>query len=179
MKSLQFREDGLGIVVGRLCAPNVLQYEDLGSVKKFLLTGKVRDTEFNDVVVIGRRLSEDELEVSVMESLPCKDNDVMFGIMAGNDISKLYGICIPKYLVERIDDKYTEDGSLFHTLYVRNDTNSTSYVTVFGNFEEQVANNSYVFFLKEAPKVEKKEFGSGYAVKKITTRYMTGWQIAS
>ena len=175
---LSRKTDNMGVLVGRLTSPNHVKFEDNGTIREFDLTGNVTDTEYNDVFVLGKEINENTFEVQKMESLPIGD-DKMFGLVGEGESGKLYALAIPEQQVDSIEEKISEAGKPYHSLHVTIDRNTTMYISVFGEFREKTGNACYVFILREAPKVEESEFGQGYAVRKVKTKYAMANQLLS
>ena len=178
MKAALFRKDGIGAVVGRLKAPNIVQYENEGSLLQFNLTGKVVDTEYNDVLIFGQKISDDVLNVERMESLP-KAGEKYLGFKLDGEQGTAFCLAIHAEHLKEVKKCRSENGNEYHRFSFNMGKNSTLYMSVFGHYQKETSNNCYVFIMKEPPKVESKEFGSNYAVKKIVTQFASGYQIMS
>lgn len=178
MKAAMFRKDGMGAVVGRLKSPNEVQYEDNGTLKVFQLTGNVVDTEFNDVLIVGKKVSENTLEVAKMESLPDR-NGAFLGFKAAGDMGELFCMAIPKCCVIDVEEKMAENGAPYKKFHAKLTEKMSLFLNVFNEYHEKTANGCYVFLLKEAPTTEHNEFGTGFAKKQWTVKYGTGYQVLS
>lgn len=175
---LSRKTDNMGVLVGRLSAPNRVKFEDNGTIREFTLTGNVTDTEYNDVFILGKEIDSNTFEVQKMESLPIGD-DKMFGLVGEGESGKLYALAIPEKQIDKIEEKISENGKPYTSLHAEIDRNTTIYIKVFGEFRKETGNACYVFILREAPTVEEKEFGQGYAVRKVKTKYAMANQLLS
>lgn len=171
-------KDGLGVIVGRLSAPNRVRYENEGNIKEFDLIGNVVDTEYNDVFMVGKQVDENTFEVQKMESIPDFD-EKLFGLVGTGEAGNMYVLAIPEAQVDRIEDKVSENGKPYKLIHAQFAKNDYFHISVFGEFRKDTLNSCYVFVLWEDPKVEVSEHGSGYAVKKIKGRYARATQLLS
>ena len=177
MKAARFREDGYGAIVGRLRLPNEIQYENDGRLGTFQLTGNVLETEYNDVALLGRRLSEYAFEVDDMESLEI--DDVLY-FETKNTEEPCYLLIIPKDLVTEIKKEVIPGGmKVKNILVVNGGKNHNLNLTTIGEWRPDIANKSYVFLLRKEITTIENEFGSGYAIKKVKTDYAAGIQLLS
>lgn len=177
MKSAMFRKDNAGAVVGKLKSPTEIQYENNGKIEIFSLTGNIVETQYNDVIVLGRKIDDTHMEVHKMESLP-KLQEPPFGLKGTDNEKPVYSLCIPKDIISNIEQHIDTKGKLYHTVHAVAG-NTTYFISVFGEFTENTINDCYVFLMTDAPKIEHSEFGKGYAVKKRTTVSTIGYQVAS
>jgi hypothetical protein len=178
MKSAMFRSDGVGAVVGHLCAPDKAQYENNGKIGVFVLTGNVVETEYNDVLLVGKKTGEDTFLVEQMESLPKKDEGMLFFTAAGEK-GEANCIAIPKHMIKESGTHTSESGTVYHTIKAEIGRNHFILVNIFGDYTEESGTDTVVLLLKGAPRKEERNFGSGYAVKRIISEYAAGWQVKS
>lgn len=178
MKAALFRKDGIGAVVGRLKSPNEIQYEDNGSIKIFQLTGNVLETEYNDVLLLGKKISDTVFEVQKMESLPHKQEEILGFKAMGND-GPAYCLAIPVDKLTNVEEKISERQSTYHIMHFTLDNNTTMYLTILGEWQKDPANECYVFILTQPMTSEEHSFGSGYAIKRRVTKYAIGNQVMS
>lgn len=178
MKQTRFRNDGVGVAVGRLSSPTTLKYEKDGHIGTFELTGNVLETEYNDVFVLGHCISETEMRVEKMESIPLC-NDKYLGFKCDSEQGEVLCIAIPKNMVKAVEEKFSPNETKYYSLTIELEKNDHMYLSVFGAFEQNIRTGSYIFILRNNPQVSVNEYGSGYAIKKVTTRMAAGWQIVS
>lgn len=177
MKAALFRKDNYGAVVGRLKSPTELQYEDNGHVRIFNLLGKIVETEYNDVLILGKRINDNEFYVEKMESIP-KDNEDFLGLYADGEEGRYYSLAIPKSLLVSIDEKPIKTGILY-TFHFALSEKRTLFLNTYDVPLKDVRTDSYIFLLKKALEKEEKQYGIGYAVKKWTNMYGHGIQLLS
>lgn len=179
MKAALFRKDNMGVAVGRLRSPNELLYEDNGSIKLFHLTGEVVDTEFNDVLILGKKTGEETLEVAKMESLPHNGED-MVAFKALGEGGPVYCLAIPIDRLKDSSERVSNNGKTYHTAHFILDKNTSMFVDAYGQYDDKPANECMVFVLMELPSTEEKVFGQNpYAMKKHVTKSCRGYQVMS
>lgn len=178
MKAAMFRTDNSGAVVGHLSAPDRMQYENEGHIGTFDLSGNIVETEYYDVLAVGERDEDGHFKVQRMESLPTAEDGILKFSIAGES-GKAYCMAIPKSQVISVEERFSKTNTKYHCMHVRTGKNASMYVNVLGAFDQTPSTDVYVFLLKEAPKRDRQEFGSGYAVKTVTTDYATGVQLKS
>ena len=172
-------KDGVNIIIcaGRLIKENVLAVDENGSLKEYTLTNE-KYTEYNDVYVCGFEKEGNEITVIKMESLPL-DDKYKAGIKA--NLSLDFESEDNHYIYPVLNDKLTatstftaENGNKYTNLTISLDKNDTFHFKAFGEITEDKEKSFLLLIMKQCPKIEKKEFGKGYAIKKVTMRYGSG-----
>lgn len=177
MKSAIFRKNGEGVLVGRLSAPDRIRCDQNGKIEEFELSGNVVETEYNDVLVVGKKTDEHAVFVQQMESLPtAEDGALLFTFGEQNDACC---VAIPKSCVKEIADKVAANGAPYKAIRAEIGKNHSFYLNLYDRFEEESVTDTIVALLKSAPQRTENRFGEGYAVKTVITESALGWQIKS
>lgn len=179
MKSALYKKDSkLGAIVGHLCAPDEIQYEQCGKVESMKLVGDVVDTEGYDVLILGTKEDDGTFHVQKMESMP-KESDGIEKFKATFDNEEILSYLVPVGLVTDIKETVNEKGVRYHVLTIPEGKRQMMHFTVLGEFNPKPATGCFVLLLSKRPEVVEKEFGSGYAVAKQVSRYAVGVQLMS
>ena len=119
-----------------------------------------------------------KITVIKMESLPL-DDKYKTGIKA--DLAFDFEHEDNYYIYPVPNDKLTatstftaENGNKYTNLTISLDKNDTFHFKAFGEITEDKEKSFLLLIMKQCPKIEKKEFGKGYAIKKVTMRYGSG-----
>lgn len=179
MKSALYKKNSkLGAVVGHLCAPNKLQYEQCGKVEMLILTGNVVDTEGYDVLVLGTKEDDGTFHVQKMESMP-KESDGVGKFKATDGEEEILAMLIPMGLVTDIQEKVNDKGTRYHALVIPEGKRQRMHLSVLGEFNRSPVTGCYAFLLTGRPEVRENQFGEGYAVAVQVSRYAAGIQLLS
>lgn len=176
--------DGIGIMVGHLCAPDQIQTEQSGVIHTYTLTGNVVDTKSYDVLAIGKMLDGDTFQVQKMESLP--DAEYPFELYAEEIDGKR--IEVAAFQTGRIREKTVRQGKngKFTSLTVEAQK-GLMYLNLFREEYAEPSTGAVCVLLlprKEesgygqgAVRREERSFGQGKAIKKVITIYAGGIQL--
>lgn len=172
MKCALFNQYGYGALTGRLVAPNEIVYRDSDenggeTLKKATLTGNVVETEFNDVVVVGKKISDTQFEVSRMESLPTGNEMMLFS--TGTEEHKVSCLVAAASRLLNIEERTNSNGKPYHSIRLDGGKNVSVYVDVYGAVNKDVS--AFVLVGQGGFKTQEKQVGSGYAVKTMVTKY--------
>ena len=187
MKSLLFNKENIGVIHGVLSAENEVTCDENGHVTRYRLTGNIRPCEFNDVIITGKRVNPDTIEVGFMESFPCTDEWTDF-IMSHENGTESYGMnayVIPPCRIKEIKKEITTKGTYYHDIAVdlredpkKNKEMTTIHFKIF-NFEKDTMSGNYLFIVGTEPEFTESEFGSGYGKKTVKTAYIIAQQVRS
>lgn len=179
MKSALYKKNSkLGAVVGHLCAPDELQYEQCGKVERLKLTGNVVDTEGYDVLVMGTREEDGTFHVQKMESMP-KETDGVAKFKATDGDDEILAMLVPVGVVSDIQENTSEKGAVYHVLVIPEGKNQRMYFSVLGEFNPTPVTGCFALLLSGRPETKESRFGEGYAVVKKVSRYAAGMQLSS
>lgn len=172
MKCALFNKNGYGALTGRLTAPNRIVYRDSDgnggeTLKEALLTGNVVDTEYNDVVVVGKKISDFEIQVTRMESLP--KNGEMFLLTTGTENEKVSCLIAAGTRLQSVTDKINSNGKPYKDYQLDGGKNTFVHVNAFGISDEEAEN--LVFVGQGVFSSIENVYGQGYAQKKVVNRY--------
>lgn len=180
MKPILLSEN-IGVIVGHLCAPDQIQIDNGGCVEKYSLTGNVVETKGYDVVAIGKKTGEGVFDVSVMESIPDEENpyDVYDARIEDKHIEVL---AFHKSLVRK-HEKIVKDDKTYTNIDVDTKNGIMHARTVREDYRDPDTGSIILLVQNKGRETgilkDVKEFGSGYAKKKVTSYYCTGIQMLS
>lgn len=170
MRSAIFQsKDGCGAVCGTLVAPNKIAYaQDDGAGGKVLvyaiLTGNVRETEFNEVVVVGMQTKkaapgeDGEIAVRIMESAyvdgPIKQYR---GIDSENKPYTV--IVIPKEKFQEAKKKNSSSGKTYTEVKASGGDGKTVFIPVWGEYKVPDNTAPFVFMAKGTLEKSEQTYG--------------------
>lgn len=175
MKASMFHSSGLGVVSGRLIAPDKLLFEREGQLETYTLIGKVRETEYNDVFVVGERnLETKELLVHFMESVPKKKEDTP--ILFTKDF--LTVIAVYQDAVTSIKKESNVNGTFLDFRITLEKNTYANIKVALQNAQKDKEN--YLFVLTKVPEWKETVFQNernSFCKKTIRTMYSYGYQL--
>lgn len=186
MRSAVFQsKDGCGTVCGTLVTPKRLVYtQDDGAGGKVLvyalLTGNVRETEYNDVVVVGKLIKkpaigqDGEIEVAVMESAYA-DGPIRQYRGVDSEGAIYTAIVVPKEKFQEAKKKNSQSGKTYTEVKASGGEGKTVFVPVWGEFKTPDNAAPYVFMAKGT--LEKSEQTYGKNEKWTTFRAGPAYQL--
>ena len=148
-KSSLFKNDGYGAVVGKLVAPDIIKYTVSDGINHNILEsaqliGNVVDTEYNDVLVLGRKTDTGMIEVFKMESTYV-DGPIQTYIGVDSQGQQYTVVVIPKEKFQEKKKKNTQQGKNFTEVKASGGERITVFVDVFNEVEEPGAADPYIF----------------------------------
>ena len=181
MKPILLDQNNIGVLVGHLCSPDELQVDNGGTVEKYKLTGNVVDTKSYDVLAIGKKIGDDVFQVEKMESVADQENPYDIYDVHVED-SHLEVLSFHKSLVRKHDKAVVNDKTITN---IEIDTgNGLMHARTFREDYRVPETGGGIILIgnKNKPSgitTEVKEYGTGYAKKKVTAYYCSGLQLLS
>ena len=172
MKAILVTNEGYGAVYGRLTKRDEITYENEGKLCTMHLVGNVIETEYNDIIALGRKMENGDFEVFQMESAVAG-----YGFQTLNH-AKANCTVIPACIIEAINEKVGKQGKPYKEIIAKL-TNGKLHVILFGEYKKPDENGLLIIISAEPIRAENKTYGEGYAVKTVVTGYLTGYQILS
>ena len=190
MKSCLFSPNNQGVINGVLTDRDRPQSDENGHVIEYILTGNVRDCEFNNVLVIGTKKENHIIDVDYMESLPVEDtwDSYIDHHMMGKDDYGVRIFVVPKCRVKEngINEKITTTNSTYtEIIFNMKDKDKGTSIKDFhmniNKFEKNVTSPFYIFITGKEPDKKENEFksSSGYGSKITEVYYDWGVQVRS
>jgi hypothetical protein len=168
-----------GALCGILTAENEVDYEMNGTIQHAKLTGNVRPCETNNVIITGRKISEDTIEVHFMESfetlLETHKSGLFLQIPLDKENANGYALVFDKKMVKDETPKESPNGGEYTSVHVVIDKEVSAYISIYKGFTKDVHNGVIVCLATKPLTSQEKDFG---AIKK-TTHYGSAVQVYS
>lgn len=180
MKSALFRKDNIGILVGKLSAPDVIKCDQEGKIEEFKLVGNVVETEYNDVLILGQKNEDGSVNVLQMESLPHEGETALEFY---TDLGEKPARCMAfhKSAIKEVKTGVSKKGDPFKNLHVELNADEYLYFNIFKEYDPETITDTVVISFQNPMETRETKLytNKGYNYKTVVNKYGGGYQVHS